>query len=30
MRYVRCPDTGVDCYGYGEVILKDQLVLQVK
>ena len=21
MRYVRCPDTGVDCYGYGEVIL---------
>ena len=22
MRYVRCPDTGVDCYGYGEVMLK--------
>ena len=22
MRYVRCPDVGVDCYGYGEVMLK--------
>jgi hypothetical protein len=22
MRYVRCPDTGVECYGYGEVMLK--------
>ena len=22
MRYVRCPDTGVNCFGYGEVMLK--------
>lgn len=22
MRYVRCPDVGVACYGYGEVMLK--------
>ena len=22
MRYVRCPDAGVECYGYGEVMLK--------
>ena len=26
MRYLRCPDTGVDCYGYGEVMLKVQVV----
>jgi hypothetical protein len=26
MRYVRCPDTGVDCYGYGEVTLKIEVV----
>jgi uncharacterized repeat protein (TIGR04076 family) len=26
MRYVRCPDTGVECYGYGEVMLKIQVV----
>ena len=26
MRYIRCPDTGVDCYGYGEVMLKVQVV----
>jgi uncharacterized repeat protein (TIGR04076 family) len=25
MRYVRCPDVGVDCYGYGEVMLKVQV-----
>ena len=26
MRYLRCPDSGVDCYGYGEVTLKVQVV----
>ena len=26
MRYVRCPDAGVACYGYGEVMLKVQVV----
>jgi uncharacterized repeat protein (TIGR04076 family) len=26
MRYVRCPDVGVECYGYGEVMLKVQVV----
>ena len=30
MRYVRCPDTGVDCYGYGEVILNVQVVPRIK
>jgi hypothetical protein len=30
MRYVRCPDTGVECYGYGEVMLKVQVVPRVK
>ena len=30
MRYVRCPDTGVNCYGYGEVMLKVQVVARVK
>jgi uncharacterized repeat protein (TIGR04076 family) len=25
MRYVRCPDVGVECYGYGEVMLKVQV-----
>lgn len=30
MRHVRCPDTGVDCYGYGEVMLKVQVVSRVK
>ena len=30
MRYARCPDTGVDCYGYGEVMLKIQAVPRVK
>ena len=29
MRYVRCPDTGVDCYGYGQVMLKVQVVPRV-
>lgn len=26
MRHVRCPDTGVECLGYGEVMLKVQVV----
>ena len=26
MRYVRCPDVGVECLGYGEVMLKVQVV----
>ncbi len=26
MRYVRCPDAGVDCMGYGHVMLKVQVV----
>ena len=26
MRYVRCPDTGVDCMRYGEVMLKVKVV----
>ena len=30
MRYVRCPDTGVDCMGYGEVMLRVRAVPRVK
>lgn len=30
MRYVRCLDVGVDCYGYGEVMLKVQVVPRIK
>lgn len=30
MRYLHCPDTGVDCYGYGKVMLKVQVVPRVK
>ena len=30
MRYVRCPDVGVDCMGYGEVMLKIQVVPRKK
>jgi len=30
MRYVRCPDAGVECYGYGEVMLKVQVVPRTK
>ena len=26
MRYVRCPDTGVNCYGYGEVMVNVRVV----
>jgi uncharacterized repeat protein (TIGR04076 family) len=29
MRYVRCPDVGVECYGYGEVMLKIQVIPRV-
>jgi len=28
-RYVRCPDVGVDCMGYGEVMLKVQVVPKI-
>jgi uncharacterized repeat protein (TIGR04076 family) len=30
MRYVRCPDTGLECYGYGEVMLKVQVGPRIK
>lgn len=30
MRYVRCPDTGVECYGYGEVMLKVEVIPRTK
>lgn len=30
MRYVTCPDVGVECLGYGEVLLKVQVVPRVK
>lgn len=30
MRYVRCPDVGVECLGYGEVLLKVQAVPRIK
>ena len=30
MRYVRCPDAGIDCMGYGEVMLKVQVVPRIK
>lgn len=30
MRYVRCPDTGVECFGYGEVMLRVRTVPRVK
>jgi hypothetical protein len=30
MREVRCPDAGVECYGYGEVALRVQVVSRVK
>ncbi|MBI5568563.1 MAG: hypothetical protein HY914_01310 [Desulfomonile tiedjei] len=30
MRQVRCPDTGVDCLGYGEVMLKVEVVPRQK
>ncbi len=30
MRYVKCPDAGVQCYGYGEVMLKVEVVPRKK
>ena len=30
MRYVKCPDAGVDCYGYGDVMLKVKVIPRVK
>lgn len=30
MHYVRCPDTGVECAGYGEVMLEVKVVPRVK
>jgi len=30
MRYVRCPDVGVECLGYGEVMLKVHVIPRVK
>ena len=29
MRYVRCPDVGVECLGYGEVMLKVNVIPRV-
>lgn len=29
MRYVRCPDTGVECLGYGEVMVKVQVIPRI-
>ena len=30
MRYVRCPDAGIECYGYGEVMMKVNVVPRVQ
>ncbi|MBW1722775.1 MAG: hypothetical protein JRJ78_12000 [Deltaproteobacteria bacterium] len=30
MRYVRCPDTGVECLGYGEVMLRITVIPRIK
>lgn len=30
MRQVRCPDSGVECYGYGEVMLKVEVIPRAK
>lgn len=30
MRYVRCPDVGVECLGYGEVMMRIQVVSREK
>jgi uncharacterized repeat protein (TIGR04076 family) len=30
MRYVRCPDVGVECLGYGQVMLKVEVVQRLK
>lgn len=30
MRFVRCPDVGIECYGYGEVKVQVKVVPRVK
>lgn len=30
MRYARCPDTGVECLGYGEVMVKVRVVPRIR
>ncbi len=30
MRYVKCPDTGVECHGYGEVMVQVKVVPRAK
>ena len=30
MRYVRCPDAGIECFGYGEVMVQVKVVPRVK
>ena len=30
MRYVRCPDVGVECLGYGEVMLRVRVIPRVR
>jgi uncharacterized repeat protein (TIGR04076 family) len=30
MRYVKCPDAGVECYGYGEVMVQVQVAPRVE
>ncbi len=30
MRYIRCPDVGVDCLGYGDVMMKIQVAPREK
>ncbi len=30
MRYVRCPDVGVECMGYGEVMVRIEVVPRIK
>ena len=30
MRYVKCLDAGVECYGYGEVMLKVEVISRAK
>lgn len=30
MRHLRCPDTGVDCLGYGEVMAEVRIVPRIK
>jgi hypothetical protein len=30
LQYVKCPDASVECYGYGEVMLKVEVISRVK